>query len=146
MRVLTLMLMAAVALTATQAAATGQRLQPAKPGAQLKLDAPAAVKPDYVILHADNVGGSSTKLMVQVKNDSAVNSPAGAALKATNKTGVPSGSGVAAIPPIPAGGFVWIPVELNKPARPGARIMVVADYSKKVAEAKENNNRYAFSW
>lgn len=145
MRVLTLMLMAAVALTATQAAAAGQRIQPAKPGAQLKLDAPPAVKPDYVILHADNVGGSSTKLMVQVKNDSAVNSPAGAALKATNKT-APSGVGVAAIPPIPAGGFVWIPVELNKPARPGARIMVVADHTKKVSEAKENNNRYAFNW
>ena len=146
MRILTLALMASVAIASTHAAMAGQRDKPSTPKPPLGIDSPSAAKPDYLIMHASAVGGSAKKLMVQIKNDAAVNSPAGAAVKAANMTGASPGTGVAPIPPIPAGGFVWVAVVLDKPARPGDRILVMADHNTAVAETKENNNKYGFAW
>ncbi|GAB4392326.1 MAG: hypothetical protein Tsb0032_07520 [Kiloniellaceae bacterium] len=133
-------------ILATAAGASAQtRLQPAKPtppGLTLQKQAP---KPDFVIEHASAIGGSNNQFMVKVKNAGAVNSPA-AKLRSGNKTPGNNGVALSAIPAIKAGQHAWVKVELSKPARPGDRILVEADYNKAVAETKEKNNNYAFNW
>jgi hypothetical protein len=148
MRILALALAAGLALTAVQAASAQTRvqpLQPTPPAPTLQKKAPAPAKPDFVILHAGAVGGSNNKFMIQVKNDGPADSP-NAFLR--NRNMAPGNVGVAltAVPAIKAGQFVWVQAELNKPARPGDRILVEADYNTAVAETKENNNNYAFNW
>jgi len=118
---------------------------PTPPSPILQKKAPAPVLPDFVILHASAIGGSDNAFMVEVKNAGAVNSPA-AHLRARNMVGGNNGAALAQIPAIKAGGFEWVKVELNRPARAGNRILVEADYNKAVAETKENNNNYAFNW
>lgn len=144
MRILTIALMAAVALTSLQAASAQTRLQPqhAPQGLTLQKQAP---KPDFVILHANAIGGKNDQFMVQIKNAGAVNSPA-AHMRSRNMNPGNTGAALTAIPAIKAGQFVWVKVELNRPARPGDRILAEADYNTAVAETKENNNNYAFNW
>lgn len=146
MRSFTCALIASLALTVAGNAVAQNRapVQPT-PAPALQLNTPNAAKPDFVILHASAVGGKNDVFMVQVKNDGIVNSPA-AHLRSGNKTGT-NGKALTPIPPIKAGQFIWVKVELNKAARPGDRILVEADYNKAVAETKENNNNnYAFNW
>jgi hypothetical protein len=145
MRILTLALTAAVALSSLQAASAQTRVQPsppAPPGLTLQKQAP---KPDFVILHASAIGGKNNEFMVQVKNAAAADSPK-AFLRSSNKTAGNKGVALTAIPAIAAGKFEWVKVVLTEPARPGDRILVEADYNKAVAETKEHNNNYAFNW
>jgi len=140
LRIVTHALIASLALSLAGTALAETRA-PAPSGLTLQKQAP---KPDFVILHASAIGGKNDQFMVQVKNDGAANSPA-AHLRSGNKTGA-NGKALTPLPPIKAGQFVWVKVELNKAARPGDRILVEADYNKAVAKTKENNNNYAFNW
>lgn len=145
MKSMTFALLAALAIGSTQMAVAAERAKPVPAGAQLKLKAPPAAKPDFVIQHASAIGGSDTQFMVKIKNAGAVNSP-GALLQASNATGVAPGNATDPYLPIKAGQFIWVKVELNKPARKGDRILLFADHNNAVAEIKETNNKYAFNW
>lgn len=147
MRILTLALMGALALATFDGAAAQTRVKPGAPSPPpptltLKKQAP---KPDFVILNAAAIGGSNNAFMVQVKNAGAANSPA-AHMRARNMANGNTGVALGQIPAIKTGQFVWMKVELNRPARPGDRILLEADYNTAVAETKENNNNYAFNW
>jgi hypothetical protein len=148
MRTLALTVMAVLALASAQAASAQTRVQPTPPtppAPTLQKKAPAPAMPDFVILHASAIGGKDNQFMVQVKNAGAANSPA-AHLRSRNMASGNTGAALTSVPPIKAGQFVWVKVELNKSARPDNRILVEADYNKAVAETKENNNNYAFNW
>ena len=145
MRLLTIALTGALAMTALQAASAQTRTQPQQttpPGLTLQKKAP---KPDFVIEHASAIGGKDNQFMVKVKNASSANAPS-ALLQSNNMAKGNSGAATTPMPPIKAGQFVWVKVELNKPARPGDRILLFADHNNAVAEIKEKNNKYGFNW
>lgn len=144
MRILSLALTAAVALTSLQAASAQTRVQPqqAPQGLTLQKQAP---KPDFVILHASAIGGKNDQFMVQVKNDGAADSPA-AQLLGSNTNVHRASQAVVPVPPIKAGQFVWVKVELPKAAQSGDRMSARVDHKNAVAESNENNNFRLFNW
>ncbi|NIA71003.1 hypothetical protein HBA54_20595 [Pelagibius litoralis] len=145
MKTLTFALLAALAFGSIHSATAADRAKPGQPTPPGLTYQKKAAKPDFVILHAGSVGGTSNELMVQIKNAGTVNSP-GALLQANNMA--PGNSGAATTPfiHIKAGQFIWVKVVLNKPARKGDRIILFADHNNAVAETKENNNKYAFNF
>jgi hypothetical protein len=145
MRILTIALMAAVALTSLQAASAQTRVKPQEtppPGMSLQKKAPM---PDLHIPHAGSVGGSDTKFMVQVKNSGAVDSPA-AQLRGKNMNPHRLSVTLAQVPPIKAGQFVWVAMELDTPARRHDSLQLRVDPNNAIAESDEGNNFRLFNW
>jgi hypothetical protein len=138
-------LIAALALSLTAGANAQNRVQmkptPLGPTVLNK----AAPKPDFKILHASAIGGKDNQFMVQVKNDGPADSPA-AKLQGRNTNVHRSSQAVVPLPPIKAGQFVWVKVELPKAAKQGDRMSVRVDHNNAVAEIDENNNFRLFNW
>ncbi|MEO3427888.1 CARDB domain-containing protein [Pelagibius sp. CAU 1746] len=145
MRIVTLALMGAIALASAVDASAQTRVKPQQPTPPAPTFQKQAPKPDFLILHASAIGGTTNQFMVQVKNAGAANAP-GALLQSVNMANGNSGAATTPVPPIKAGQFVWVKVELNKRARPGDRILLFADHNNAVAEIKETNNKYGFNF
>jgi len=115
-RKIALILAAVMAVASSQAAVAQMRVQPQPatptPAPMLQKKAP---KPDLVILHASAIGGKNDQFMVQVKNAGAADSPA-TQLLGTNTHVHRNSHAVVPVPPIKAGQFVWVKVELPKAA------------------------------
>lgn len=146
MRKLALTLAAVVAVASTQAAFAQTRIQPQPvnptPVPMLQKQAP---KPDLVILHASAIGGKNDQFMVQVKNAGAADSPA-TQLLGTNTHVHRNSRAVVPVPPIKAGQFVWVKVELPKASQDDDQMSARIDHKNAVAESNENNNFHLFHW
>lgn len=144
MRILTLVVTAAVALSTLQAASAQTRIQPSKPTPtvdSVKQKAPARARPDLVIANTLKVGPDEFK--VYIKNQGVANCPK-TGMKVSNTSS--GGTGILQIPALTAGSGQWVLAKIWPNVKDGDRFVLVADHDNAVAEIKENNNTYAFNW
>lgn len=145
MRTVSYALIASLALCLAAGANAQTRVQPKPTPPGPTVLNKAAPKPDFLILHASAIGGKNNQFMVQVKNDGPANSPA-AKLQGRNTNVHRSSQAIVPLPPIKAGQFVWVKVELPKAAEQGDRMSVRVDHNNAVAETNEDNNFRLFNW
>lgn len=158
MRIVTLALMGAIALTSavdasaqtrvkpsapTPPAPSLQKQAPAKPAParSLQKKAPTRAKPDLVVV--EHMKAGPAKVLLRVENHGA-GSAAASTLWIRNEQNL--GAHSYQIGPIPAGHGKWVEAEVWPQVEMGDLFLVEADFTKKVVETNETNNRYRFTW
>ena len=152
MRFMTLALTGALLLTAAVDAAAQTRAKPIEPtpAPTLQKSVPtpaprqlevAPPKPDLVVV--SHMKSGPTKVLLRVENHGA--GPAAAStvwIRNEQNLGTHSYQ----IPMVPAGHGRWVEAEVWAPVNAGDLFMVETDFTKKVAETNEANNKYRFTW
>lgn len=158
MRIVSLALIGAIALSAAADASAQTRLKPseptppapslqkqapAKPAPErtLKKKAPTRAKPDLVVVQHMKAGPA--KVLLRVENQGAGGAGA-STLWIRNEQNL--GAHSYQIGPIPAGHGKWVEAEVWPQVAQGDLFLVEADFTKKVVETNEANNRYRFTW
>lgn len=169
MRIVALALTAAIALTALQAASAQTRVQPLQvtppaptlqkkapvpakpsPARALQKKAPtptpqpqdlAPYKPDLVVVSHMKAGPA--KVLLRVENHGAGPAPASTVwIRNEENLGAHSYQ-VGMIPP---GHGKWVEAAVWPQVQQGDLFIVEADFTKKVVETNEKNNKYRFTW
>lgn len=131
--------------TINKPGSNAERRGASSPAKKFAVKAPSKPKPDFKILSATKVGGTSNKFGVQIKNFGA-DSPTFPFLKGVNHGGF-GGTATAPMPQLKAGETKFVFIEFNKSRfKDGDRIVFLADYKNDVAESNENNNKYAINY
>ncbi len=152
MRIMTLALMGAIALSSAVDASAQTRVKPQQPTpaptvqkraptpAPRQLDV-APPKPDLVVV--DHMKSGPTTVLLRVENHGA--GPAAAStVWIRNQENLGAHSYQIAM--IPAGHGKWVEAEVWPQVKAGDVFLVEADFTKKVAETNEANNKYRFTW
>lgn len=152
MRIVTLALMGAIALSSAVDASAQTRVkpqQPAPPAPTLQKRAPAPVppqdvapyKPDLVVVN--HMKSGPTTVLLRIENHGA--GPAAAStLWIRNEQNL--GAHSYQVGMIPAGHGKWVEAEVWPQVKAGDVFLVEADFTKKVVETNETNNKYRFTW
>ncbi|WP_193366822.1 CARDB domain-containing protein [Pelagibius marinus] len=153
MRIVTLLMMGAIALSSAVDASAQTRMkpsQPTPPARALPKQAPAPtplpqdvapLKSDLVVV--DHMKSGPTKVLLRIENHGAGPAPA-STLWIRNEQNL--GAHSYQVGMIPAGHGKWVEAEVWPQVKAGDLFLVVADFTKKVVETNENNNRYRFTW
>lgn len=149
MRILTLALMGALALTSAIDASAQSRVKPGAPtppSPTLQKQAPKA-KPDLVVIktvRGPDYQNGQGRIFVQVKNRGSAAVGKSYSLATHDNT---DGCGTFfAVPPLAPGAVSSHTIRYCEDIAKGTRIRVTADVNKKIAESKENNNTRHFNW
>lgn len=153
MRIAILALMGAIALSSAVDASAQTRVkpqQPTPPAPTLQKRAPAPVpqrqdvappKSDLVVV--DHMKSGPTEVLLRVENHGAGPAPA-STLWIRNQENL--GAHSYQIGFIPPGHGKWVAAEVWPQVKAGDVFLVEADFTKKVVETNETNNKYRFTW
>lgn len=141
MRILTIALTAALALTSLQATAAETRAPASGPTQILNKKAPERAKADLVIANVRKTGDAAFSVYIKNQGTAAAGP---SAFKVENATS--GGSGQQPMGGLQAGSGQWIKVTIWPNVKAGDKIKLYADIGAKVAESDETNNAYQFNW